>query len=87
MAEFVRQPRKKYCQFCKDGVKYIDFKEVNLLRKYMTDRGKIKPRRVTGACTQHQHDLATAIKRAREMALVPYVVPVVSSRSDRKSRG
>jgi len=87
VAEFVRQPRKKYCQFCKDGVKYIDFKEVNLLRKYMTDRGKIKPRRVTGACTQHQHDLATAIKRAREMALVPYVVPVVSSRSDRKSRG
>ncbi|MCL2756805.1 MAG: 30S ribosomal protein S18 [Coriobacteriia bacterium] len=87
MAEFVRQPRKKYCQFCKDEVKYIDFKEVNLLRKYMTDRGKIKPRRVTGACTQHQHDLATAIKRAREMALVPYIVPVVSSRTDRKSRG
>ena len=87
MAEYVRQPRKKYCQFCKDEVKYIDYKEINLLRKFITDRGKIKPRRVTGTCTQHQHDLATAVKRAREMALVPYVVPVVSGRSDRKSRG
>ena len=87
MAEYVRQPRKKYCQFCKDEVKFIDYKEINLLRKYMTDRGKIKPRRVTGTCTQHQHELASAIKRAREMALVPYVVPVVSGRSDRKSRG
>ena len=69
-----RQPRRKYCQFCKD---------VQLLRKYMTDRGKIKPRRVTGACTQHQHDIANAIKRAREMALLPYTVPVVSSRGNR----
>ena len=87
MAEYVRQPRKKYCQFCKDGVNYIDYKDVNLLRKYMTDRGKIKPRRVTGVCTQHQHDLATAVKRAREMALVPYFVPMVSGRIDRKNRG
>ena len=52
----------------------------------MTDRGKIKPRRVTGACTQHQHDIAVAIKRARVMALLPYTVPVVSSRGGR-SRG
>lgn len=87
MAEFVRQPRKKYCQFCKDEVKFIDYKEAALLRKFMTDRGKIKPRRITGTCTQHQHELATAIKCAREMALVPYVVPVVNARSDRKSRG
>ena len=49
----------------------------------MTDRGKIKPRRVTGACTQHQRDIANAIKRAREMALLPYTVPVVSSRGGR----
>ena len=49
----------------------------------LTDRGKIKPRRVTGACTQHQHDIANAIKRAREMALLPYTVPVVSSRGNR----
>ena len=54
-----------------------------LLRKYTTDRGKIKPRRVTGTCTQHQHDIANAIKRAREMALIPYVIPVVSSRGGR----
>ena len=87
MAEYVRPLRKKCCQLCKDGVTSIDYKDVNLLRKYMTERGKIKPRRVTGTCTQHQHDLAVAIKRAREMALVPYIVPMVSGRTDRKSRG
>ncbi|MDR1712629.1 MAG: 30S ribosomal protein S18 [Coriobacteriales bacterium] len=87
MAEFVRQQRKKYCQFCKDNVSFIDYKDAVLIRKFMTDRGKIKPRRVTGTCTQHQHELASAVKRAREMALVPYAVPVVSNRIDRKSRG
>ena len=61
-----RQPRRKYCQFCKENTEFIDYKDTQLLRKYMTDRGKIKPRRVTGACTQHQHDIANAIKRARE---------------------
>ena len=86
MAEYVRQPRKKYCQFCKDDLKFIDYKDATLRRKYMTDRGKIKPRRVTGTCTQHQHELAVAIKRSREMALVPYAVPVVSGRIDRRSR-
>jgi small subunit ribosomal protein S18 len=84
MAEYTnRAPRKKYCQFCKDDVRYIDYKDAQLLRKYMTERGKIKPRRVTGVCTQHQHKLAQAIKRAREVALVPYVVPVVSNRIGR----
>ena len=78
-----RQPRRKYCQFCKEHAEYIDYKDTQLLRKYMTDRGKIKPRRVTGACTQHQHDIANAIKRAREMALLPYAVPVVSYRGGR----
>ena len=78
-----RQPRRKYCQFCKEDVDYIDYKDVQLLRKYTTDRGKIKPRRVTGACTQHQRALAVAIKRAREMALLPYTVSVVSSRGGR----
>ena len=81
--DFQRQPRRKYCQFCKEVVDYIDYKDVQLLRKYTTDRGKIKPRRVTGACTQHQRDLAVAIKRAREMALLPYTVSVVSSRGGR----
>lgn len=87
MAEYVRQPRKKICQFCKESVTFIDYKDVALLRKYMTDRGKIKPRRVTGTCTQHQHDIAVAIKRAREMALVPYALPVISGRIDRRGRG
>ncbi len=81
--EFQRQPRRKYCQFCKEDVDYIDYKDVQLLRKYTTDRGKIKPRRVTGACTQHQRDIAIAVKRAREMALLPYTVSVVSSRGGR----
>ena len=78
-----RKSRKKVCAFCVDKVESIDYKDTQLLRKYMTDRGKIKPRRVTGACTQHQHDIANAIKRAREMALLPYTVPVVSSRGNR----
>jgi len=69
-----RQPRRKYCQFCKENTEFIDYKDTQLLRKYMTDRG---------ACTQHQHDIANAIKRAREMALLPYTVPVVSSRGNR----
>lgn len=84
--DFQRQPRRKYCQFCKDERPYIDYKDTQLLRKYMTDRGKIKPRRVTGSCTQHQHDIATAIKRAREMALLPYIIPVISNRGRRERR-
>ena len=84
--DFSRQPRRKFCQFCKEETAFIDYKDTQLLRKYMTDRGKIKPRRVTGACTQHQRDIANAIKRAREMALLPDTVPVVSSRGGR-SRG
>jgi small subunit ribosomal protein S18 len=84
MAEITsHKPRIKHCQFCKDDVKFIDYKDTQLLRKYMTDRGKIKPRRVTGTCTQHQNDIALAVKRAREMSLVPYLVPIVSNRVGR----
>ena len=82
--EYVRQPHKKACQLCKDNVEFIDYKDVQLLRKYMTDRGKIKPRRVTGACRQHQHAMAMAIKRARVMALVPYTVTIVSGSRERR---
>jgi small subunit ribosomal protein S18 len=74
MADYVRKPRRKYCAFCKDKVDYIDFKDINLLRRFMSDRGKIRPRRVTGTCAQHQRDLSIAIKRAREMALIPYTI-------------
>ena len=68
----VRKGRKKYCQFCADQVSYIDYKDISLLRKFMSDRGKIRARRVTGNCSQHQRLVATAVKNAREMALLPY---------------
>lgn len=84
--DFQRQPRRKNCQGCDDKGGYVDYKDTRMLRKYMTDRGKIKPRRVTGACTQHQHKVAVAIKRAREMALLPYAVPAISNRNNRRDR-
>lgn len=64
--------KKKACQFCKEGVTYIDYKDVALLRKFISDRGKIRACRVTGNCMQHQRDIAAAVKNAREMALLPY---------------
>ena len=86
MADFQKNQRRKKCQFCKEHADFIDYKDTQLLRKYTTDRGKIKPRRVTGACSQHQRDIATAIKRARTMALIPYAVPAVSGRGDRRRK-
>ena len=80
---YARQPRRNYCQFCKENTEFIDYKDTQLLRKYMTDRGKTQPRRVTGAGTHQPPDIANAIKRAREIALPPYTVPVVSSRGNR----
>jgi len=68
----VRRGKKKFCQFCADKTSYIDYKDVALLRKFMSDRGKIRARRVTGNCAQHQRFVATAIKNAREMALLQY---------------
>ena len=68
-AEARRRP--KVCQFCKEKTEYIDYKDVAVLRKYMSDRGKIRARRVTGACPKHQRELAVAVKNAREMALIP----------------
>ena len=68
----IRKPKKKVCQFCKDKATYVDYKDTTLLRKFISDRGKIRARRVTGNCTQHQRDVASAIKNAREMALLPY---------------
>ena len=67
-----RKIKKKVCQFCKDKATYIDYKDTGLLRKFISDRGKIRARRVTGNCTQHQRDIASAIENAREMALLPY---------------
>ena len=68
----VRKPKKKVCMFCKDKVTYIDYKDTPLLRRFISDRGKIRARRVTGNCTQHQRDIAVAVKNSREMALLPY---------------
>ncbi|HEV2782045.1 MAG TPA: 30S ribosomal protein S18 [Actinophytocola sp.] len=69
----VRKPKKKVCVFCKGkDVLQIDYKDTTLLRKYISDRGKIRARRVTGNCSQHQRDVAVAVKNAREMALLPY---------------
>jgi small subunit ribosomal protein S18 len=65
--------KKKHCRFCADKVEYIDFKDISLIRRYMSDKAKIKARRATGNCSQHQRQLARAIKRARYMALLSYV--------------
>ncbi|MDD6021558.1 MAG: 30S ribosomal protein S18 [Oscillospiraceae bacterium] len=68
-----RKPRKKVCAFCVDKVEEIDYKDIAKLRKFTSDRAKILPRRVTGTCARHQRELTVAIKRARQVALLPYV--------------
>jgi len=68
------QTRRKSCFFCKDKVEEIDYKNYNQLRRYVSEKGKIRSRRISGACRRHQRQVATAIKRAREMALLPYSV-------------
>ena len=67
-----RKPRKKVCQFCQEKATSIDYKEVGKLKKYVTERGKILPRRITGACAKHQRMVTRAIKRSRSIALLPY---------------
>jgi len=64
--------RKKVCQFCADKTETIDYKDVEKLKKYITERGKILPKRITGTCATHQREVTTAIKRARIVALLPY---------------
>ncbi|HUG88097.1 MAG TPA: 30S ribosomal protein S18 [Actinomycetota bacterium] len=66
-----KQQRKKYCFFCKEKTP-IDYKDTGLLRRFVSDRGKIRARRVSGNCAQHQRDVAVAVKNAREMALMPF---------------
>jgi small subunit ribosomal protein S18 len=67
-----RRKKRRQCNFCADKVEHIDYKEVPRLRRYITERGKILPRRITGNCAHHQRQLTVAIKRARTMALLPY---------------
>ncbi|MBU2700644.1 small subunit ribosomal protein S18 [Sporomusaceae bacterium BoRhaA] len=67
-----RKPKKKVCSFCVDKIQTIDYKDVPRLRRYTTERGKILPRRISGNCAKHQRQLTTAIKRARNIALLPF---------------
>ena len=70
----IRRPaRRKVCTFCVEKAEAIDYKDVAKLRKFLTESGKILPRRMTGVCARHQRELAVAVKRARQMALIPYV--------------
>ena len=71
-AAALRKPKKKVNPLDKEGIAYIDYKDTALLRKFISDRGKIRARRVTGNCSQHQRDVAVAVKNSREMALLPY---------------
>ena len=75
MAEQRMRPRKrkKVCSFCVDKVNNIDYKDTAKIRRFLSERGKILPRRTTGTCAAHQRTLTTAIKRARQIALLPYV--------------
>ena len=66
------RPRRRVCAFCADKNKKIDYKDVNLLKRYVSDRGKILPRRATGTCSKHQRAVTQAVKRARQIALLPY---------------
>ncbi len=67
-----KKQKKKFCIFCKENIAFVDYKDVSLLRKFVSDRGKIRARRVSGNCAQHQREVATAVKNAREMALLAY---------------
>jgi small subunit ribosomal protein S18 len=80
--------RRKSCPFCRDKIEQVDYKDAVGLRRFISDRGKIRSRRITGACRRHQNQIATAVKRARELALLPYVGDTRESRDDRdRDRG
>jgi small subunit ribosomal protein S18 len=83
--------RRKPCPYCKDKVEHVDYKDVGTLRRFVSERGKIRSRRITGACRRHQSQIAQAVKRARELALLPYVSDVPErergGRGDRGDRG
>src|ERR671922_769475 len=78
------QIKRRNCYFCREKVAEIDYKNVNQLRRYISEKGKIRSRRITGACRRHQVQVATAVKRAREMALLPYVAEGADDRGDRR---
>jgi small subunit ribosomal protein S18 len=79
-AKEIRPGSAKVCVFCQDRALWIDYKDINLLHRFISERGKIRSRRSTGNCTQHQHDVEVAIKTARELALLPYAPRTVNER-------
>jgi len=81
-----RRIKKKPCQLCKDRVEWVDYKNAGMLKRYMSERGKIRARRVSGNCEQHQRDIAQAIKTARELALLPYTQRTVTERRGGRGR-
>ena len=81
-----RRIKKKPCQLCKDRVEWVDYKNAGMLKRYMSERGKIRARRVSGNCEQHQRDIAQAIKTARELALLPYTQRTVTVRRGGRGR-
>ena len=78
--------RRKPCPYCKDKIEQVDYKDVTSLRRFVSERGKIRSRRISGACRRHQNQLALAVKRARELALLPYVSDAREERPERGSR-
>jgi len=78
--------RRKSCPYCKDKVEQVDYKDIGTLRRFVSERGKIRSRRISGACRRHQSQVATAVKRARELALLPYVADARDERSERGGR-
>jgi small subunit ribosomal protein S18 len=81
-----RKVKKKVCVFCKERIAHVEYKDVNLLKKFMSDRGKIRARRVSGNCAQHQRAVAVAIKTARELALLPYTQRMTTERPGSRAR-
>ena len=81
-----RGGKKKVCSFCKEHVEWVDYKDLGTLRRFMSERGKIRSRRVTGNCAQHQRDIQVAIKTARELALLPYLQRTTSERGLGRAR-
>jgi small subunit ribosomal protein S18 len=81
-----RERKKKVCPFCKNKGQLIDYKDTGLLRRFLSDRGKIRSRAISGTCRQHQREVASAVKNAREVALLPYAAATgVGARDDRRS--
>jgi small subunit ribosomal protein S18 len=78
--------RRKPCPYCKDKIDQVDYKDIDGLRRFISEKGKMRSRRITGACRRHQNQIARAVKRARELALLPYVAES-SGRDDEGPRG